>query len=110
MLQKIFPEDSPDISSESVCMQDEAPAHTSKMAMEWLKDRFPRETDLAADRIHLGPTFTRSEPYIFVSSVIWKRKSEKKSRYNYSNEGESQGDGLSQNEKNYAHSFFGKHF
>ena len=43
MLQKIFPEDSPDISSESVFMQDEALAHTSKMAMEWLNDRFPEK-------------------------------------------------------------------
>ena len=43
MLQKIFPEDSPDISSESVIMQDGAPAHTSKIAMEWLKDRFPEK-------------------------------------------------------------------
>ena len=39
MLQKIIPEDSLDISSESVSMQDGAAAHTSKMAMEWLKDR-----------------------------------------------------------------------
>jgi len=43
LLQKIFPEDSPNNSSESVCMQDGAPAHTSKMAMEWLKDRFPEK-------------------------------------------------------------------
>ena len=43
MLQKIFPEDSPDNSSESVFMQEGAPAHTSKMATEWLKDRFPEK-------------------------------------------------------------------
>ena len=36
MLQKIIPDDSPNNSSESVFMQDEAPAHTSKMAMERL--------------------------------------------------------------------------
>ena len=36
MLQKIIPDDSPNNTSESVFMQDEAPAHTSKMAMERL--------------------------------------------------------------------------
>ena len=42
-VQKIFPEYSPDISSESVFMQNVALAHTSKMAMEWLKNRFPEK-------------------------------------------------------------------
>ena len=43
MIHKIFPLDFPDNSSESVFMQDGAPAHTSKMAMEWLKDRSPEK-------------------------------------------------------------------
>ena len=43
MLQKIFPEYSPNNSSESVLMEDGTPAQTSKMAMEWLKDRSPEK-------------------------------------------------------------------
>ena len=35
IFQKIFPEDSPDILSESVFMQDGASTNTSKMAMKW---------------------------------------------------------------------------
>ena len=41
MLQKMFPEDFSDVSSESVFMQDEH-RHT-KMAMKWLMDRFPEK-------------------------------------------------------------------
>ena len=43
MLQKIFPEDSPDIStSELVSVHlGWSTANTSEMAMKWLKDRFP---------------------------------------------------------------------
>ena len=43
ILQKIFSEDSPNNSSESVFIQDGALAHISKMATEWLKDRFPEK-------------------------------------------------------------------
>ena len=43
IFNKIFPEDSLDITSESVFMQDGAPDHTSKMTMEWLKDHFPEK-------------------------------------------------------------------
>ena len=41
MLTGIFPEDSEDVNSRTVFMQDGAPAHTSRMAMDWLEDRFP---------------------------------------------------------------------
>ena len=41
MLMEIFPEDSEEASSDSIFMQDGAPAHTSRMAMEWLENRFP---------------------------------------------------------------------
>ena len=41
MLMEIFPEDSEEASSDSIFMQDGAPAHTSRMAMEWLEKRFP---------------------------------------------------------------------
>ena len=34
ILQKMFYKDSPDISSKSVFMEDEAPAHGSKITME----------------------------------------------------------------------------
>ena len=52
-----------------------------------------RETDLADVRIHLAPTFTRSEPRRFLSLGLYERwNQEKKSYYDYSNEGASQGD------------------
>ena len=41
MLMEIFPEDSEEVSSNSIFMQDGAPAHTSRMSMEWLENRFP---------------------------------------------------------------------
>ena len=52
MFQKIFPEDSPNNNS-ILFMQDGAPAHTSKMAMEWLKDRFPEK--LIWPEVRFGP-------------------------------------------------------
>ena len=61
MLQKILPEDSLDNSSESVFMQNGAPAGTR------IEGSLSRETDLAEVRIHLGPTFTRSEIFTFLS-------------------------------------------
>lgn len=41
MLAQIFPEDSEDVDSEAIFQQDGAPAHTSRMAMEFLSNRFP---------------------------------------------------------------------
>ena len=41
MLTQIFPEDSESVDSSTVFQQDGAPAHTSRMAMEFLKNRFP---------------------------------------------------------------------
>ena len=43
MIQIIFLKDSPNNSNDSVFMQDGEPTRTSKMAMEWLKDRFPEK-------------------------------------------------------------------
>ena len=40
MLSEIFPEDSDEIGCNPVFMQDGAPAHTSRVAMDWLKNRF----------------------------------------------------------------------
>ena len=40
MLIGIFQEDSEYVNSRTVFMQDGAPAHTSRMAMDWLEDRF----------------------------------------------------------------------
>ena len=40
MLKEAFPEDDEDIQS-SIFMQDGAPAHTSRMAMDWLQMKFP---------------------------------------------------------------------
>jgi len=59
-------------SSEFVLLQDGAPVYISKMAMEWLRDRFPKKTFLAVFRINLAPTFTRSEPLTFLSSGIYE--------------------------------------
>ena len=41
MLMEIFPEDCEEASSNSIFMQDGAPAHTSRMALDWLQNRFP---------------------------------------------------------------------
>ena len=41
MLMETFTEDSEEANSNTIFMQDEAPAHTSRMTMEWLEDRFP---------------------------------------------------------------------
>ena len=41
MLMETFPEDSEEANSHTIFMQDGAPAHTSRMAMEWLENRFP---------------------------------------------------------------------
>ena len=40
MLIDIFPDDSNDVTSRTIFMQDGAPAHTSRMAMDWLETRF----------------------------------------------------------------------
>ena len=40
MLKELFPEDSEDIQS-SFFMQDGAPAHTSRLALDWLEMTFP---------------------------------------------------------------------
>ena len=41
MLKETFPEDSEDIYSRTIFMQDGAPAHTSRIAMDWLEVTFP---------------------------------------------------------------------
>ena len=41
MLIQMFPDNSDEIDSRSVFQQDGAPAHTSRMSMDWLKNRFP---------------------------------------------------------------------
>ena len=41
MLMETFPEDSEEANSHTIFMQDGAPAHTSRMALEWLDNRFP---------------------------------------------------------------------
>ena len=41
MLMEIFPEYSEEANSQAMFMQDGAPAHTSRMAMEGLENRFP---------------------------------------------------------------------
>ena len=41
MLMETFPEDSEEANSHTIFMQDGAPAHTSRMAMEWLENQFP---------------------------------------------------------------------
>ena len=41
MLMETFLEDCGEANSNTIFMQDGAPAHTSKKAMEWLEDRFP---------------------------------------------------------------------
>jgi len=76
-----------------VFMQDGAPAHTSKMAMEWLKDRFPEKL-ISLKSEFIGPHIHQIlTTYIFIFGVIWKMKSgEKNSCYNYSNERASQKD------------------
>ena len=61
MLQKIFPEESPNISSESKFIQDGTPTHASKMAMEWLQDRFPEKLISLKSEFIWHPTFTRSD-------------------------------------------------
>ena len=43
MLQVIFPEDSHDVTSETIFMQDGASSHTSRLAMDWLRNRFPNK-------------------------------------------------------------------
>ena len=41
MLMTIFPEDSEEVNGRCIFMQDGAPAHTSRMAMECLEEKFP---------------------------------------------------------------------
>ena len=41
MLRTIFPEDGEEVNSRCIFMQDGAPAHTSRMAMEFLEEKFP---------------------------------------------------------------------
>ena len=79
--------------SRLVFMQDGAPAHTSKMAMEWLKDRFPEKL-ISLKSEFIGPhIYQILTTYIFIFGVIWKMKSRKKnSCYNYSSEEASQRD------------------
>ena len=74
-----------------VFMQVGASAHTSKMAMEWLKDHFPEKL-ISLKSEFIGPHIHQIlTTYIFIFGVIWKMKSgEKNSCYNYSNEGASQ--------------------
>ena len=40
MMSFIFPEDSTEISAELYFLQDGATAHSPRMAMDWLKERF----------------------------------------------------------------------
>ena len=42
MLIETFPGDSEEANSNIYFMQDGAPAHTSRMTIEWLENRFPR--------------------------------------------------------------------
>ena len=65
MLQKIFPEHSPNNSSESVFMQDGAPAHSSKIAMKWLKDRFPEKLILLNSEFIWSPCSPDLNPLHF---------------------------------------------
>ena len=41
MLIQMFPENSNETDSQLIFQQDGAPPHTSRMAMDWLKNRFP---------------------------------------------------------------------
>jgi len=79
MLQKIFPEDSPDIStSERVCVH--AGRSTSTQigdSNEVVQGSLSRETDHAEFRTHLAPKFTRSEPltisFLGLYEIMWKK-------------------------------------
>ena len=75
MIQKIIFEESPDFSTfERVCV------HAGWSIGTHVKDGYgvvekslSRETDLAEVRIHLAPTFTRSEPLTFLSLGLYER-------------------------------------
>ena len=63
MLQKIFSEDSPDISSESVCVHAGWSTGTHiENGYGVVEGSLSRETDHAEIRTNLAPKFTRSVP------------------------------------------------
>ena len=76
MLQKIFPEESPDISTleKVLCSCRMEHWHTHRRWL-WIvvEGSVSRETDLAEVRIHLVPTFTRSEPLRFLFLGLFER-------------------------------------
>ena len=41
MLTEVFPEGSENVNSNTIFMQDGAPAHTSRMTIDWLEAHFP---------------------------------------------------------------------
>ena len=75
MLQKIFPEDSPYIStSERVCVHAGRSTSTQiEDSNEVVEGSLSRETYLAEIRIHLAPTFTRSEPLTISFLGLYER-------------------------------------
>ena len=80
MFQKIFPEDSLDISTfERVCVHAGWSTGTHiEDGYEVVEGSLSRETDLAEVRIQLVPTFTRSEPLKFLSFGLYERLDQQK--------------------------------
>ena len=80
MLQKIFPEDSPDIStSELVSVHlGWSTANTSEMAMKWLKNRFPEKLISLKSEFIWPSRSPDLHPLDFLSSFLYERLNQEK--------------------------------
>ena len=78
MLSAMLPENCTEIGASSYFMQDGAPAHTSRMAMDWLKDRFSEKLiSIKLDFVWppRSPDLNPCDFYLwgFMKEEVWKK-------------------------------------
>ena len=75
MLQVIFPEDSHDVTSKAIFMQDGASSHTSSLAMDWLRNHFPNKLiSLKSEFLSWSARSPNLNPSDFFNGDSWRKK------------------------------------